>query len=376
MAYSYDDFIKAANNEGMMDRFTEDDLKIAQTSPEYGISMLSLHKDAANATTEDARLLAQEAMNQLRTNYSGQIAGTPSSTYQQKINEILDKISGVGSFQYDKEDAYQQKLNQVINQQPFTYDHENDPLFGAVKKTYLREGDRATENTLAKVAAANGGAVPTSAVTAATQAGDYYAAQLTDRIPDLEQQAYQKYLNDAALQQNQLGVLATDRQQGQQDHLNYLTILQNQLAALQGQEANDYARQQTEQSKLIQLMTTMGYQPTDAELAAAGINQQQAQLYKDYYAALAASGGSGGSAGISPSVLKELFAAYNKGEDVMDLIDLYGVAGDLTDAQRAYLGKYFQNRQIGRVQTQAANAVTGAAQSAKDAVNNVLGIFK
>lgn len=368
MAYSYDDFIKAANNEGMMDRFTEDDLKIAQTSPEYGISMLSLHKDAANATTEDARLLAQEAMNQLRTNYSGQIAGTPSSTYQQKINETLDKISGVGSFQYDKEDRYQQALTDVLDKKPFEYDPLQDPVFGAMKKTYLREGQRTAEDVLAKTAAASGGAPSTSAVTAATQAGDYYNAQLTDRIPELEQNAYARYLNDLELKQGTLDTLGADRQQSQQDHLNYLTVLQNQLAALQGQEANDYTRKENEYNKLVSLMTTLGYQPTDAELAAAGMSADQAQLYKDYYTALASSGGSGGGAGISESVRKALFEAYQNGEDVFDLIDYYRMAGKLSDEGGVTLGNFFLG--------QYANAGKNTAAKVGQTIKNTLPIFK
>ena len=45
------------------------------------------------------------------------------------------------------------------------------------------------------------------AVTAATQAGDYYAAQMADIIPQLEQAAYEKYLNEIGLDQSNLSAL-------------------------------------------------------------------------------------------------------------------------------------------------------------------------
>ena len=183
MTYTYDDFLKAANKEGMMNLFSDEDLKLAQEHPEYGISMLSLHKDAANATTDDARLLASEAMKQLRSNYA-------------PVTAPAAQPAGTGSFVYDNEAVYKEALDAVLNGKPFEYNHETDPLFGSYAKTYRREGQRATEDTLARVAAANGGAVPTSAVTAATQAGDYYAAQLADKVPQLQQQAYNNYLNE------------------------------------------------------------------------------------------------------------------------------------------------------------------------------------
>lgn len=312
MAYTYDDFINAANSEGMMDRFTEDDLKIAQSNPEYGLSMLSLHKDAANATTEDARLLATEAMNQLRTNYSNLNTGAPSSEYTEQIKSTLDKIAGVGSFQYANENAYQKTLNEMLSQKPFEYDYQQDPTYQAMKKTYLREGQRTTEDVLSKVAAANGGAPSTSAVTAATQAGDYYGAQLTDRIPDLQQQAYQQYLNDASLKRNQLGAMDNDRQLQLQEHLNNISVLQQQLASLQTQEATEYSRMLAKYENLVNMMTSLGYQPTDAELAEAGMSAEQAQTYMDYYNNATGSSGGSGVSKVSQAVLNTAFELRNK----------------------------------------------------------------
>ena len=52
------------------------------------------------------------------------------------------------------------------------------------------------------------GGVPSSAaVTAATQAGDYYAAQLSDRMPQLEQNAYDRYVGDYNMDANTLSML-------------------------------------------------------------------------------------------------------------------------------------------------------------------------
>lgn len=77
----------------------------------------------------------------------------------------------------------------------FSYNPESDPLYQAYKKMYNREGDRALKSTLSSVSAAQGG-ISSYASQAAQQASNYYAQQLTDKIPELEQLAYQKYRDD------------------------------------------------------------------------------------------------------------------------------------------------------------------------------------
>jgi hypothetical protein len=57
----------------------------------------------------------------------------------------------------------------------------------------------------------------TAAVTAASQAGDYYASQLSDKLPELYESAYGRYLDE-------------------------FNILGSKLSALQGREETGYAR--------------------------------------------------------------------------------------------------------------------------------------
>ena len=67
-----------------------------------------------------------------------------------------------------------------------------------------------------------GGQPSTAAVTAAQQAGDYYAAQMNDRIPELYQNAYSRYLNEF---QQRLQNLSANRQAYQDSHSAYLDAL-------------------------------------------------------------------------------------------------------------------------------------------------------
>ena len=275
MAYTYDDFLTAAGSSGLLGEFSQADLDTAMKYPEFGLSILSLKKDYHNATTEEQKLLANEAANELRSsygNYKG--GGNGGSFYSQgkipgQIDSVLDQIGSYGSFSFDQEapvydnqyaEQQQALLDAILNREDFSWSKETDPQWSSYKKSYLREGDRATANALAQASAASGGRASTAAVTAASQAGDYYATQLNDIIPTLYQQAYDRYLNeysmmlqdlgavntqeqlDYAKYLDQLGQYNTDRNFAYDNYLNNFNILQGQLSSLQGQDAVDYNR--------------------------------------------------------------------------------------------------------------------------------------
>ena len=82
-----------------------------------------------------------------------------------------------------------------LENKKFSYNPESDPSYQAYKRMYNREGDRALKSTLSSVSAAQGG-ISSYASQAAQQASNYYTQQLTDKIPELEQLAYQKYQDD------------------------------------------------------------------------------------------------------------------------------------------------------------------------------------
>ncbi len=242
MAYTYEDFTTAANRAGMLNRFSQNDLDTAMRSPEYGLSMLRLMQDVNSAGTAEQRLVATEAANQLRKNYgvsspvsissgvttprvsqtvdvqSGNAGGgvkAPSSFGQGITGGSYPVTSGGDMIKGTAQDilgslargngtngyagggtAYQNVINEAAQRQGFEYDLEADPVYSAYRKQYLREGDRAYQNAIAQAAASSGGVPSSYALGAAQQAQNYYNAQLTDMIPTLEENAYQRYLND------------------------------------------------------------------------------------------------------------------------------------------------------------------------------------
>lgn len=301
MAYTYDDFVKAANQSGLMGQFSQDDLNLAQKYPEFGLSVLSLKKDYNNAATAEQRLLANQAANELRKSYGNYSGGADGGSFrlESKLNrradDLLDQIGSFGSFSYDEAPAYenafaqQQKdlLDRILNREDFSWSKETDPQWSSYKKSYLREGDRATANALAQASAASGGRPSSYAVNAATQAGDYYATKLNDVIPTLYQQAYERYLDEynmklkdlnAVNQQEQLdyakyldrlGQFNTDRGFAYQNYADDYDRLRSQLADVQGQDQIDYARYLDETSRQQTAQDSIRSQ-VDAILAAGG----------------------------------------------------------------------------------------------------------
>ena len=344
MAYTYDDFVKAANQSGLMGQFSQDDLNLAQKYPEFGLSVLSLKKDYNNATTAEQRLLANQAANELRKSYGNYSGGADGGSFrlESKLNrradDLLDQLGSFGSFSYDEAPTYenafvqQQKdlLDRILNREDFAWSKETDPQWSSYKKSYLREGDRATANALAQASAASGGRPSSYAVNAATQAGDYYATKLNDVIPTLYQQAYERYLDEynmklkdlnAVNQQEQLdyakyldrlGQFNTDRGFAYQNYADDYDRLRSQLADVQGQDQIDYARyldevsrQQTAQDSIrgqVDAILAAGGSPSANLVSESGYSSEYVKALEDAYrkqeaekAAKKSSSGGGGT---------------------------------------------------------------------------------
>ena len=166
---------------------------------EYEAAMSALERDRAKATTPEQRLLTTEAANQLKQAY-GRTAnnGTTASGGGVAKQDYEAGSFGGSAAGGTPENIYKKTLDRLAPKQSFRYDAQSDPSYQAYSKTYAREGQRATANALAQASAASGGRPSSYAVSAAAQAGNYYGAQLADKLPQLEQNAYQRYLDQEA----------------------------------------------------------------------------------------------------------------------------------------------------------------------------------
>lgn len=217
VSFTYDDFLKAYNNSGI--GFSNADMQLAQKNPNAGMGLIDAKVRYNQAKTAAERAKYNQQAESIRSLYGGYLGGS----------------DGWGYTPVDSPNDY------VAPKKPtFSYELESDPVWQAYKKQYTREGQRATQDALGTTAASTGGIPSSYATAAATQAGDYYAAQMTDKVPELYQQAYNRYLNE-------LSQWNADRSFGYGQYIDELnTQIANRQEALQnalyGAQFGDYSK--------------------------------------------------------------------------------------------------------------------------------------
>ena len=217
VSYTYDDFLKAYNQSGI--GFSDADMQLAQKNPNAGMGLIDAKVRWNQAKTAADRAKYNQQAEAIRSLYGGYLGGSDGFGYT--------PVSSPNDY--------------VAPEKPtFSYDLESDPVWQAYKKQYTREGQRATQDALGTTAASTGGIPSSYATAAATQAGDYYAAQMTDKVPELYQQAYNRYLNE-------LSQWNADRSFGYGQYIDELnTQTSNRQEALQnalyGAQLGDYSK--------------------------------------------------------------------------------------------------------------------------------------
>lgn len=83
--------------------------------------------------------------------------------------------------------------NQIMNRPAFSYDASRDPLFQQYRNQYIREGQRAMQDSIGASAALTGGYGNSWAATAGYQAYGEYLKALNDKLPELQKQAREEY---------------------------------------------------------------------------------------------------------------------------------------------------------------------------------------
>lgn len=230
--YTYDQFQKAAQQAGLLGQFSQADLSLAQQNPDAGMSLLKYKQDYANATTDEQRAQANKGAESIRSSYGGYTGGGDGGSFKlDPLGPSSFQQSTAPSFNWDTpapdyssryDETIQDMIKDMLERPEFSYDPDSDAVWQSYQKAYGREGDRATQNALGAAAAASGGMPSSYATTAAAQAGNYYAAQAADKIPELYEAAYNRYLNEFNMDASKIGIV---QGQEQTDYNRYLDEL-------------------------------------------------------------------------------------------------------------------------------------------------------
>lgn len=193
--YTYDDFLGEVESSGLSGSFSDADMALAERNPEAGKKILGYKIDYNNATTEEGRTVANEAANAVRREAGEYHGGN-------------DGLGTVPYFEEEEKSPYQKRIDELMNsREKFTYDPSKDKKLEAFRKEYEEAGDRASSDTLARIAAASGGRISTAAARAAGEVAADYASGFASKAAQLEDDAYSRWLSKQQLKEQELARL-------------------------------------------------------------------------------------------------------------------------------------------------------------------------
>ena len=163
---------------------------------------------------------------QIRNSY-GYSGGTDGSKY---ISTAVP-VQKPQSFSYQSAPAYVNQYQDLIDelrgkileQDPFSYDAESDPLYQQYRDSYTRGGQQAMRDALGQLSARTGGLASSYAGSAAQQTYDGYMSALSDKIPELRQLAYQMYQDEGEKQRLNLEMIAALEREDYNKYQNLLS---------------------------------------------------------------------------------------------------------------------------------------------------------
>lgn len=168
--------------------------------------------------------------------------GAWENPYATDLENAYQNVMNQGSWENQYADQQQTLLNQILNQQEFSYDPNSDAAWQSAKKQYLREADRAQQNMLGNMAGLTGGMASTAAITAASQAGDYYRGQMMDRLPEYQQSAYQRWLDGIANDKDKLNIINNMSESDYAKFMDSVNMNYNKFNTANQMSEQDYAK--------------------------------------------------------------------------------------------------------------------------------------
>ena len=216
------------------------------------------------------------------------------AAYQEALAALQQASKETPSYAGTYDAQLEQIYQQITNRDKFKYDLNSDMLYQQYKDQYTNLGQMAMMDTMGQAAALTGGYGSSYSQSVGQQQYNAYLQQLNEVVPELYSMAYDQYLQegDDLYQQYAMTGEMADQEYGRyQDSLNQ--YWQN-VYYLTGRADSEYnkgydnwytsiqlgnADRQEAYSRLTELMTLSGYKPTESELAAAGMTQEQADYY-------------------------------------------------------------------------------------------------
>ena len=180
-----------------------------QTTGNYGGSYQTRNSPYTMSGVSD---YTRSKLNGLESGYTPSGSVQAAQAYLEQV-----KASKPGAYQSRWDDELTSLYDQIRNRKKFSYDMGTDPLYQQYREQYQRLGRLAMQDTMGQAAALTGGYGSTYGEQVGQQAYNAYLQNLNDIVPQLQQQAYQRYQDEG-------------------------TDLYNQYSLVKGREDTDYGR--------------------------------------------------------------------------------------------------------------------------------------
>ena len=180
-----------------------------QTTRNYGGSYKTRNRPYTMSGVSD---YTRSKLNGLESGYTPSGSVQAAQAYLEQV-----KASKPGAYQSRWDDELTRLYDQIRNRKKFSYDMGTDPLYQQYREQYQRLGRLAMQDTMGQAAALTGGYGSTYGQQVGPQAYNAYLQNLNDIVPQLQQQAYQRYQDEG-------------------------TDLYNQYSLVKGREDTDYGR--------------------------------------------------------------------------------------------------------------------------------------
>lgn len=263
-------------------------------------------RQAAHQQAEDIRARYGYSMGATGSNFSiiNPRQGVSQDTQIQQMQNQGHNPTGQSNF-YNQ---WNNLMEQYNNREPFTYDPSSDGLYQQYARQYQLLGRQAMEDTMGQAAGLTGGYGSSYSQSAGQQAYQQYLDRLNDALPELYGQAWSRYNQEGQNLLQGAQIAQNAYQQEVSDWWNQQNFLaqqaQNEQTQYWNQQNWDFSQQQYSDSQqqqarenLITAISNTGYTPTEAELAAAGMSQSEANYWRQYYQQQQVKAVSGGSSG-------------------------------------------------------------------------------
>lgn len=233
-----------------------------------------------------------------------QIVRTKSEGYADTMQALRQAEYSAPDFKSSYDEEISELFGKIINRKQFSYSPSEDPLYASYRDRYVREGSLAMRDTMGKAAALTGGYGSSYSERVGQEQYEAYLQKLNNVLPELYEDAYQRYKDEGDALNERYRLISDASDKEYERYRDKISDARFGLETASAMEEQSYNRQTKAYESLYQLILKTGYEASDEELSAAGMNKEQAEALRyEYLRVNKLLPSSGGGVSISPEFL-------------------------------------------------------------------------